>query len=140
MHVDLIGMAVLCDEPRQAADWFVEHLGFELGVDIGWYVNTRHPRHENVSLDFVSRDHGSSPEGLRGRTVAGTLLAFLVPDVEAEEKRLRDAGLEIVLPLVREPWGQYRFQIAGPQGLFVEILQRVRPDPRWMEDNGLLPA
>lgn len=140
MHVDLIGTALLCDEPRAAADWFVEHLGFDLNVDIGWYVNTQHPQHGNFSLDFVSREHGSSPEGLRDRAVAGTLVAFLVSDVEAQEKRLRAAGVEVVLPLVREPWGQYRFQVAGPQGLFVEILQRVEPDRRWMEDNGLLPA
>ncbi|MFL1376003.1 VOC family protein [Nocardiopsis protaetiae] len=139
MHVDLIGTAYLCDDPRAAADWFVEHIGFELGVDIGWYVNTQHPRHKNFSLDFVARDHGSSPEGLRGREVAGALVAFLVPDVEVEEKRLREAGLEITLPLVREPWGQYRFQVAGPQGLFVEILQMSEPDPQWMKDNGFLP-
>jgi SAM-dependent MidA family methyltransferase len=94
MHVDLIGTAYLCDDPRAAADWFVEHIGFELGVDLGWYVNTQHPGHKNFSLDFVARDHGSSPEGLRGREVAGALVAFLVPDVEAEEKRLREAGLE----------------------------------------------
>ena len=139
MNVDLIGTAVLCDEPREAADWFVEHLGLELGVDIGWYASTRHPQHTNVSLDFLARGHASLPEGLRGRAVAGTLVAFLVPDVEEEERRLREAGVEIVLPLSREPWGQYRFQVAGPQGLFVEILQLVDPDPQWMKDNGLLP-
>lgn len=39
----------------------------------------------------------------------------------------------------REPWGQYRFQLAGPQGLFVEVLQRVPPDPQWLRDNDLAP-
>ncbi|MBB6120634.1 VOC family protein [Nocardiopsis algeriensis] len=137
MDIELIGTAYLCEDPRAAADWFAEHLGFEIGADLGWYANTRHPRHGNLSLDFVGRDHASSPEGLRGRSVAGALLAFLVPDADAEEKRLREAGLRIVLPLVSEPWGRRRFQVAGPQGLFVEILQRVEPDPRWMRENGL---
>lgn len=139
MNIDLIGMAVLCEDPRRSADWFVEHIGFEVGVDIGWYVNTQHAQHKNLSLDFVHRDHGSVVPGMLGKPVAGTLVAFLVPDADAEEKRLREAGVEIVLPLVSEPWGQRRFQVAGPEGLFVEILQLVAPDPEWMRDNGLAP-
>ncbi|GAA1442974.1 VOC family protein [Nocardiopsis tropica] len=139
VNIDLIGMAVLCDDPRASAEWFAEHIGFEIGTDIGWYVNTQHAQHKNLSLDFVRRDHASLAEGMLGRTVAGTLVAFLVQDADAEEKRLREAGLEIVLPLVSEPWGQRRFQVAGPEGLFVEILQLVAPDPRWMRDNGFAP-
>ncbi len=139
MQIELIGTAILCDQPRAAADWFIEHFGFELGVDIDWYVNVQHPRHRNHSLDFLASEHGSLPEGLRGHTVGGTLLAFLVEDVEAEERRLRAAGQKVVLPLAREPWGQYRFQLAGPQGLFVEVLQRVPPDPQWLRDNDLAP-
>ena len=139
VNIDLMGMAVLCDDPRAGAEWFVEHIGFEINVDIGWYVNTQHAQHKNLSLDFVQRDHGSLGEGMLGASVAGTLVAFLVQDVDAEEKRLREAGLEFVLPLVSEPWGQRRFQVAGPEGLFVEILQLVAPDPQWMKDNGFAP-
>lgn len=67
---------------------------------------------------------------------AGTLLAFLVDDVDAEEKRLREAGLDIVLPLVTEPWGQRRFQVMGPDGLVVEVLQAVDPSPGWLAEYG----
>ncbi|MFY0536280.1 VOC family protein [Nannocystis pusilla] len=72
-----------------------------------------------------------------GKPVAGSLLAFLVADVDAEHERLSRAGLEIVLPLVTEPWGQRRFQVAAPDGLFVEVLQSVAPDPAWLAANGL---
>ncbi|WP_017569965.1 VOC family protein [Nocardiopsis halotolerans] len=137
MNIELVGLAVLCDDPRASAEWFAEHFGFTVNVDLGWYVNTQNAQHRNLSLDFVHRDHESWPDALRGKAVAGTLIAFLVPDVDAEEKRLREAGLEIVLPLVSEPWGQRRFQVSGPEGLFVEVLQMVEPDPRWMRDNGL---
>ena len=87
-----------------------------------------------VGLDFVHRDHPSSPEVLRGKRVAGTLLTFLV---DAEEQRLRDVGLDIVLPLVTEPWGQRRFQVMGPDGLVVEVLQAVEAEPQWLAEHGL---
>jgi uncharacterized glyoxalase superfamily protein PhnB len=37
--------------------------------------------------------------------VVGTLLAFVVADVDAEFDRLQNKGPDVVLPLVTEPWG-----------------------------------
>ncbi|WP_222270923.1 VOC family protein [Modestobacter marinus] len=137
MKFSLIGMAVAAEDPTASAAWFVEHFGFEVGVDIGWYVNTQHVDHPTVSLDFVQRDHESWPAASRGKAVVGTLLAFLVKDVDAEFERLARDDVRVVMPLVTEPWGQRRFQIAGPDGLLVEVLQRLAPDPQWLADNGL---
>ncbi|SBV24977.1 Glyoxalase-like domain-containing protein [Micromonospora krabiensis] len=133
----MVGMAVAAEHPAASAAWFAEHLGFKIGIDLGWYVNTQHPEHPSVSLDFVQRDHESWPEASRGKAVVGTLLAFLVADVDAEFARLSATGSAIVMPLVTEPWGQRRFQVAGPDGLLVEVLQTVAPDPQWLADNGL---
>ncbi|WP_162907582.1 hypothetical protein [Allorhizocola rhizosphaerae] len=36
-----------------------------------------------------------------------------------------------------EPWGRRRFQVAGPDGVFVEVLESVTPDPQWLAANGL---
>lgn len=137
MQFTLVGMALAAENPAASAAWFAEHFGFEVGIDLGWYVNTRHADHQNVSLDFVRRDHESWPEVTRGKNIAGTLLAFLVADVDAEFERLSSAGLAVVMPLVTEKWGQRRFQVAGPDGLLVEVLQMVAPDPQWLADSGL---
>jgi catechol 2,3-dioxygenase-like lactoylglutathione lyase family enzyme len=137
MQLNLIGLAVMSNDPTASARWFVDHFGFEIGVDIGWYVNTQHQGHKNFSLDFVRRDHESMPDVVRGKRVAGTLLAFLVDDVDGEEARLRREGLEIVLPLVTEPWGQRRFQVTGPDGLVVEVLQAIDPSPEWLAEQGM---
>ncbi|MBA2945178.1 VOC family protein [Streptomyces himalayensis] len=137
MRFSLVGMAVAAEDPARSAAWFSAHFGFKVGIDLGWYVNTQHPEHPSLSLDFVQRDHESWPEATRGKAVVGTLLAFLVEDVDVEHERLRAAGLEVVLPLVTEPWGQRRFQVAGPDGVLVEVLQTVAPDPQWLAANGL---
>lgn len=136
MKFTLVGMAVAAENPAASAGWFAEHFGFAVGIDLGWYLNTQHADHPNLSLDFVQRDHTSWPAAARGKNIVGTLLAFLVADVDAEFARLSDAGLDIVMPLVIEPWGQRRFQVAGPDGLLVEVLQMVAPDPQWLADDG----
>lgn len=137
MRFTLMGTALAAESPTASATWFAEHFGFKVGIDLGWYVNTQHPDHPNLSLDFVQRDHESWPEATRGRAVAGTLLAFLVADVDTEFERLSAAGVEVILPLVTEPWGQRRFQVAAPDGVLVEVLQTVAPDPQWLAANGL---
>lgn len=137
MRINLVGMAVMSADPARSAEWFVEHFGFKVGIDIGWYVNTQHPGHGNLSLDFVHREHESCGAALHGKQVAGTLLAFVVDDVDAEEQRLRTAGLDFTLPVVTEPWGQRRFQVRGPDGLIIELLQVVAPDEEWLAQNGL---
>lgn len=136
MRFTLMGTALMSDDPRAAAAWFAGKFGFEVGIDLGWYVNTRHPDHPAMALDFVDRGHDSLPDALRGRLVEGTLLGFLVEDVDAEERRLREAGVDVVLPLSTEPWGQRRFQLAGPDGVVVEVLQLVAPEPEWLVANG----
>nr|WP_296073439.1 VOC family protein [uncultured Actinoplanes sp.] len=130
-------MALAATSPSASAAWFAEHFGFAVGIDLGWYVNTQHPDHRNLSLDFVQRDHESWPEATRGKNIVGTLLAFLVADVDGEHERLRRAGLEVVMPLVTEGWGQRRFQVAGPDGVLVEVLQMVPADPQWLAANGM---
>ena len=137
MRFNLMGTALNSDDPTASGNWFAEHFGFKVNIDLGWYVNTQHPDHPTISLDFMRRGHDSMPEALRDKALSGTLVAFLVEDVDAEEQRLREAGVEIVLPLHTEPWGQRRFQVAGPDNVFVEVLQLVAPDPAWLAENGL---
>jgi uncharacterized glyoxalase superfamily protein PhnB len=137
MDITMIGMALAAADPARSAAWFADHFGFTVNIDLGWYVNTQQAAHPTVSIDFVQRDHASWPAATRGKAVVGTLLAFVVEDVDAEHARLTGAGLEVVLPLVTEPWGQRRFQLAGPDGLLVEVLQAVAPDPDWLAANGL---
>ncbi|MFI5936510.1 VOC family protein [Actinoplanes sp. NPDC051494] len=139
MQLSMIGLVAAAADPTASAAWFTEHFGFTVGIDLGWYVNTQHHGHTDVSLDFVQRDHESWPAATRGKDVVGTLVAFVVDDVDAEHERLTAAGLDVVLPLVTEPWGQRRFQVAAPDGLLVEVLQMVTPDPAWLTANGFTP-
>ncbi|MEU3555340.1 VOC family protein [Streptomyces fragilis] len=137
MQASIVGAAYAAKDPAGAAAWLTEHFGFAVNVDLGWYVNTQHPQHPQLCVDFVRADHESWPAATRGKEIVGALLAFLVADVDAEHERLVRAGLDVIMEPVTEPWGQRRFQVAGPDGLLVEVLQQVAPDPEWLKANGL---
>ncbi len=134
MQVTQIGTVLASPDPSAAGSWLSEHLGFDVAVDLGWYVSTRHPD-QALSVDFVQHDHDTWVEPAAG--VRGTMLALVVPDVGAEHDRLVAAGVPLLKQLVTEPWGQRRVQVAGPDGLVVELIQPVEPDPDWMAAQGL---
>ncbi len=46
-------------------------------------------------------------------------------------------GASVLKPLVTEPWGQRRVQVAGPEGLVIELVQPVEPDPEWLASQNL---
>jgi uncharacterized glyoxalase superfamily protein PhnB len=135
MQVTQVGTAYAVGDPTAAGRWFEQNLGFGVLVDLDWYVSTQHPDHPQLRVDFVRSDHETWPEPVPG--VAGAMLALVVDDVDGHHERLASADVRVLKPLVTEPWGQRRAQVAGPGGLVIELVQPVDPDPAWMAAQGL---
>ncbi len=135
MHITQVGTAYAVTDPSVAGAWFDEQLGFRVLVDLGWYVSTQHPGHPELRVDFVQGDHDTWVEPAAG--VRGAMLALVVTDVDDQHRRLVAGGATVVKPLVTEPWGQRRVQVAGPEGLVIELVQAVEPDPDWVASQDL---
>ena len=54
-----------------------------------------------------------------------------IADATAERDRLAGLGVDVVMDLQDEPWGQRRFQVLAPDDVVVEVVQRIDPDPGW---------
>ena len=63
-----------------------------------------------------------SPEAA-DRVPLGFTIGFEVDDVSAAEKRLADAGIEVVQPTKTEPWQQVTSRFLTPGGSFCEIAE-----------------
>jgi catechol 2,3-dioxygenase-like lactoylglutathione lyase family enzyme len=137
MRFSKLGTALLTDDVAASTRFYADHFGFAILVDLGWYTSLQHPQHPDFTLDFVQRGHEAMPAGFRAQETGGTLLGFLVEDAGAEEAKLRAAGVAIAEPLRDEPWGQRRFNVWGPEGALIEVLQTIAPDPEWMAAQGL---
>ncbi|WP_051812849.1 hypothetical protein [Kitasatospora sp. MBT63] len=85
-------------------------------MDLGWYIGLHHPEHPRYVIDPVQRGHEAMPASFRGLPTGGLCLAFLV-----EEAAQRD-----------EPWGQRRFNVLGPEGVLIEVVQPIAPGPEWL--------
>jgi len=81
----------------------------------------------------MSADHPSSPPSPAAHSDDGMFLTFQVEDARAEYERLSSAGLSFDLPLKDEPWGQRRFGVIDPAGVWVDVVEQIEPQAGWWE-------
>ena len=89
---------------------------------------------------FALYERARLPE-LIGRAAAGgdpaVEVLFLVPDVDAEAERLRQAGAQILSGPVDRAWGHRTLHLLDPDAHVVELAQEIpRTAPRVRPDQG----
>jgi catechol 2,3-dioxygenase-like lactoylglutathione lyase family enzyme len=99
------------DRPAETRDFFVDLLGFELAMDMGWIVTVTSPSRSGVQVQIIANDDPSAPG-----------ISVEVADVDEVHARAVERGYEIFYPLRDEDWGVRRFMLREPSGTVVNVL------------------
>jgi catechol 2,3-dioxygenase-like lactoylglutathione lyase family enzyme len=99
------------DLPAETRDFFVDLLGFEVSMDLGWVVTVASPTNPSAQVTIISNDDPAAPG-----------ISVEVTDVDAVHARAIEQGLEIAYPLRDEEWGVRRFMLREPSGTVVNVL------------------
>ncbi|MGB3335631.1 MAG: VOC family protein [Devosia sp.] len=116
------------------ARFYETHLGFVRTYGLDWYVQLRATSEHPFELAVIAQDHDSIPPAGQGAT-RNLILSFYVEDAAAEERRLAAAGVTIAQPLRDEVFGQRHFIAADPNGILLDIITPIEPDPDWLAAN-----
>lgn len=123
MMVTRVFANVLTDDVAATRDFYVRLLGLTVAFDSDWFVNLSSPSHDGspgYELGIWRRDHELIPEQFR-QPPAGTVLSFVVDDVDAVYADARNRQL----PIVAEPrnlfYGQRQLLLTDPNGALVDI-------------------
>ncbi len=123
-HVHLISA-----DPRATAEWYVEYLGGEIMRD----DELRGARNVRVHLGECLlnirgvRTTDSIDESITGKQRYGIdHMCFEVDDIEGLLKEFSAKGGEIPEPLFELPSGSRAAYVAGPEGVVMELIQRVK--------------
>ena len=111
MSVDRAVPNIRSERPGETRDFFVDLLGFEVAMDLGWGVTVASPDNPSAQVTIISNDDPAAP----GISVG-------VPDVDAVHARALERGVEIVYPLRDEEWGVRRFMLREPSGTIVNVV------------------
>ena len=95
----------------ETRDFFVELLGFEVAMDLGWVVTVASPTNPSAQVTIVGNDDMAAPG-----------ISVEVTDVDAVHAKAVAQGLEIIYQLRDEEWGVRRFMLREPSGTVINVL------------------
>ncbi|MFF8727202.1 VOC family protein [Streptomyces sp. NPDC015171] len=120
-------VSLTVDDVAASQAFFTTHLGYGVRQAAEGFASLSRP--DAIDVVLLARGIEVLPPGQRDRHADGLILAFtLGSGLEEQEKRLREAGVEITMPLRQEPWGERLFQIADPNGVIVQFVEWVTPE------------
>jgi catechol 2,3-dioxygenase-like lactoylglutathione lyase family enzyme len=99
------------DRPAETRQFFVDLLGFEDAMDLGWVATVASPDNRSVQVNIISNDDPSAPG-----------ISVEVADVDAVHAKAVEEGFEIAYPLRDEDWGVRRFMLREPSGTLVNVV------------------
>jgi uncharacterized glyoxalase superfamily protein PhnB len=99
------------DRASETRDFFVDLLGFEVAMDIGWVVTVASPTNRSAQVTIISNDDPAAPG-----------ISVEVADVDAVHARAVEKGFEIAYSLRDEEWGVRRFMLREPSGTIVNVV------------------
>jgi catechol 2,3-dioxygenase-like lactoylglutathione lyase family enzyme len=113
--------------------WF----GLDVVFEATWFVLLGSGR--AATLAFMHPDHPSAPPGPEAFSGKGMCLEFQVADAASEHERFVCGGAAIELSLRDEPFGQRRFGLHDPAGVWIDVVEQIESAAGWW-DKYLLPA
>lgn len=117
----------------ECRDFYVRWFGFEVAFEASWFVLLSSPGEQPLSIAFMQPEHPSSPPAPGSHAGDGSFLTLQVEDAAQEFQRVTSAGLVPALALTVEPWGQRRFGLVDPAGMWVDIVEQIEPVEGWWD-------
>jgi catechol 2,3-dioxygenase-like lactoylglutathione lyase family enzyme len=116
---------------KASAAFYIDHLGFTPVFESDWYMHLRGNGEGLFEMALIDYTHDSIPtEGQKPTT--GFILSFYVDDAAAEARRLESEGVTIAQPLRDEVFGQRHVIVADPNGILIDVITAIEPDPAWL--------
>jgi catechol 2,3-dioxygenase-like lactoylglutathione lyase family enzyme len=121
---------VITPNLQECRDFYRMWLDFEVVFEASWFLLLKSA---NTSLAFMHPEHPSSPPEPGAYDGNGAFLTLQVEDAGEEYERVVGKGLQCALPLTDEPWGQRRFAVIDPAGMWIDVVEQTEPEPGWWD-------
>lgn len=114
-------------ELKKSRDFYTKWLDFEVVFEASWFVYMQSAGDHKVTFALIDEKHPSTPPSYGAFNGRGSFLTLQVEDAEAVYKKLTAMKAPISYHLKKEDWGQIRFGLTDPNGLYIDIVQQVEP-------------
>ncbi|MDQ3697792.1 MAG: VOC family protein [Gemmatimonadota bacterium] len=114
-------------------DFYRQWFGLEVAFEASWFVLLKSGEEGKASIAFMHPTHPSAPPGPEPFSGQGMCLEFQVADARTEYERLVRGGVALSLSLRDEPFGQRRFGLFDPAGVWIDVVEQIEPAAGWWD-------
>lgn len=107
--------------------FYERYFGMQAGFASTWFVWLTAGANGPASLAFMHPEHPSAPPGPEAFSGKGMCLEFQVADATAEFARFQQLGAPVTYALTDEPFGQRRFGLFDPAGVWIDVVEQIEP-------------
>ncbi|CAM3265560.1 VOC family protein [Stackebrandtia soli] len=128
MRITASAISLNVPDVDASAGFLRDHFGFTVDMSADGFVSLSRP---DAGFNVIYLRTGLEtfkPTSIAGSSGQGTLIAFVVDDIDAEWKRLSALDLSIPTPIETEPWGERYFQVMDPNGIVIQLVQWVEAE------------
>ena len=119
---------------KTCKNFYTKWFGFEIAFESAFFILLTSKGERSFNLGLMREEHPSSPPSIPAMNAqAGAFLTFQTEDAKSDYERLKNAGLMIYYHLKDEPWGQRRFGVLDPNGMYVDIVEQIEPEKGFWE-------
>jgi catechol 2,3-dioxygenase-like lactoylglutathione lyase family enzyme len=111
-------------------DFYQRWFGLEVLFEATWFVLLGGGEGA-ATVAFMAPDHPSAPPGPEPFNGKGMCLEFQVADAQAEYERFVRGAAPLGLSLRDEPFGQRRFGLFDPAGVWIDVVEQIEPEEGW---------
>lgn len=133
MHLQDFYPIVVTEHLASCRDFYRRWFKLEVVFEASWFVLLSAGSSGRASLAFMHPDHPSAPPGPEPFSGRGMCLEFQVADATAEYERFVRDGASLGLALRDEPFGQRRFGLFDPAGVWIDVVEQIAPAAGWWD-------
>lgn len=122
---------IMTNKVAETADFYAENFRFKKAFASDWYVHLQSVEDASVNIAILDGSHETIPERARGQ-VSGLIINFEVEDVDKEYELAKAKGLEILLDIRDEEFGQRHFITRDPSGVLIDVITPIPPTEAFM--------
>jgi len=116
----------------ECRDFYRQWFGLQVVFEAKWFVLLG-AAGGAATIAFMSPDHPSAPPGPEPFDGKGMCLEFQVANAQVEHDRFVREGAAVGLSLRDEPFGQRRFGLFDPAGVWLDVVEQIESAPGWWD-------
>lgn len=119
---------IITDKLTETKEFYTTVLGFGVSFENDFYLLLHTPNH-SAEISFLLPHHPTQqPLFQKPFQQQGVFVTLEVDDVDALYRELKERGIDIVVDMRDEYWGDRHFAILDPNGVGIDIVRFQKPE------------